>query len=101
MKMIQRNGKIIHCLEWEDLKLLKCLHYPKQSLQMATAAMKLRHLLLGRKSMANLDSGLKSRDISLPTKVHIVKAMFFPVVICENWTIKMAEPQRIGALKLL
>ena len=51
--------------------------------------------------MANLDSGLKSRDISLPTKVHIVKAMFFPVVICENWTIKMAEPQRIGALKLL
>ena len=65
MKMIQRNGKIIHCLEWEDLKLLKCLHYPKQSLQMATAAMKLRHLLLGRKAMTNLDSILKNRDITL------------------------------------
>ena len=52
-----------------------------------------RHLLLGRKAMANLDSILKSRDIALPTKVHIVKAMVFPVVMCgfESWTIKKAE----------
>ena len=51
------------------------------------------HLLLGRKVMTNLDSILKSRDITLPTKVHIVKAMIFPVVMygCENWTVKKAE----------
>ena len=55
--------------------------------------MKLRHLLLGRKAVRNLDSILKSRDITLPAKVHIVKAMVFPVVMygCESWTIKMAE----------
>ena len=58
-----------------------------------------RHLLLGRKAMTNLDSILKSRDIPLPTKVRIVKAMIFPAVMyeCENWTIKKAEPQRIAA----
>ena len=52
-----------------------------------------RHLLLGRKAMTNLDSILKSRDITLPTKVHLVKAMVFPVVMygCESWTIKKAE----------
>ena len=52
-----------------------------------------RHLLLGRKAMINLDSILKSRDITLPTKVHLVKAMAFPVVMygCESWTIKKAE----------
>ena len=52
-----------------------------------------RHLLLGRKAMNNLDSILKSRDITLPTKVHLVKAMIFPVVMygCESWTIKKAE----------
>ena len=52
-----------------------------------------RHLLLGRKAMTKLDSILKSRDITLPTKVHIVKAMVFPVVMygCESWTIEMAE----------
>ena len=52
-----------------------------------------RHLILGRKSMANVDSVLKSRDITLPTKVHLVKAMVFPVVMyrCESWTIKKAE----------
>ena len=61
-----------------------------------------RQLLLGRKSMTNLDSVLKSKDISLPTKVRIVKAMVFPVVTCrcENWTIKKAECQRINAFKL-
>ena len=52
-----------------------------------------KHLLLGRKAMTNLDSMLKSRDITLPTKVHIVKTMVFPVVMsgCESWTIKKAE----------
>ena len=61
-----------------------------------------RHLLLGRKIMTNLDSILKSRDITLPTKVPIVKAMVFPVVMygCESWTIKKAECQRIDAFKL-
>ena len=61
-----------------------------------------RHLLLGRKVMTNLDSILKSRDITLPTKVHLVKAMVFPVVMygCESWTIKKAECQRIDAFKL-
>ena len=59
---------------------------------MVTAAMKLKCLLLGRKAMTNLDSILKSRDITLLTKVHVVKAMGFPVVMyrCESWTIKMA-----------
>ena len=58
-----------------------------------------RHLLLGRKAMSNLDSILKSRDITLPTKVQLVKAMVFPVVMygCESWTIKKAECQRIDA----
>ena len=61
-----------------------------------------RHLLLGRKVMTNLDSILKSRDIILPTKVHLVKAMVFPVVMygCESWTIKKAEYQRIDAFEL-
>ena len=61
-----------------------------------------RHLLLGRKVMTNLDSILKSRDITFPTKVHIVKAMVSPVVTygCESWTIKKAECQRIDAFEL-
>ena len=69
---------------------------------MATAVTKLRHLLLGRKAMTNLDSVLKSRGIILPTKVCIVKAMVFPVVMyeCESWTIKKAECQRIDAFEL-
>ena len=67
--------------------------------QMVTAAMKLRQLLLGRKAVTTLDSILKSRDISLPTKVHLVKAMVFPVVMygCESWTIKKAEHRRINS----
>ena len=58
-----------------------------------------RHLLLGRKLMINLDSVFKSRDITLSTKVHLVKAMIFPVVMygCESWTVKKAERQRIDA----
>ena len=68
------------------------LGIPK-SLQVVTAAMKLRHLLIGRKVMTNLDSISKSRDITLPTKVHLVKVMVFPVVMygCESWTTKKAE----------
>ena len=61
-----------------------------------------RHLLLGRKVMTNLDSMLKSRDITLPTKVHLVKAMVFPVVMygCESWPIKKAEHWRIDGFEL-
>ena len=64
-----------------------------KSLDMVIAAMKLRRLLLGRKVMTNLDSILKSRDITLPTKFHLVKAMVFPVVMygCESWTVRKAE----------
>ena len=61
-----------------------------------------RRLLLGRKVMTNVDSILKSRDITLPTKVHLVKAMVFPVVMCgcESWTVKKAERRRIDAVVL-
>ena len=61
-----------------------------------------RRLLIGRKVMTNLDSILKSRDITLPTKVHLVKAMVFPVVMygCESWTVKKAENRRIDAFGL-
>ena len=61
-----------------------------------------RRLLLGRKAMTNLDSILKNRDTTLPTKVHLVKAIFFPVVMygCESWMVKKAERQRIDAFEL-
>ena len=61
-----------------------------------------RRLLLGRRVMTNLDSILKSRDITLPTKVHLVKAMVFPVIMygCESWTVKKAEHERIDAFEL-
>ena len=64
-----------------------------KSLKIVTAAMKLRYFYLGRKVITNLDSILKSRDITLPTKVRLVKAMVFPVVMygCESWTVKKAE----------
>ena len=68
---------------------------------MVTVAIEIkRRLLLGRKAMANLDSVLKGRDITLPTKVRLVKAMIFPVVMygCENWTIKKAECQELMLL---
>ena len=69
---------------------------------MVTAAMKLKRFLLGSIAMLNLDSVLKSRDITLPTKVPIVKAIVFPVIMykCESWTIKKAEHQRTDAFKL-
>ena len=79
---------------WETVETVSDFIFgaPK-SLQMVTAAKKLRRLLLGRKVMTNLDSILKSRDITLPTKVRLVKAMVFPVVMygCESWTVKKAE----------
>ena len=61
-----------------------------------------RHLLLGRKAMTNLDNVLKGRDITLPTKVHLVKAMVYPVFMyaCESWTVKKAEGRRIDAFEL-
>ena len=74
-----------------------------KSLQMVTASHEIkRRLLLGRKAMTNLGSILKSRDITLPTKVHLVKAMVFPVVVygCESWTIKKPERRRIDAFEL-
>ena len=74
-----------------------------KSLQMVTAAMKLkRRLFLGRKAMTNLDNILKSRDITLATKVSLVKAMVFPVVMygCESWTVKKAERRRIDAFEV-
>ena len=72
-----------------------------KSLQMVTAAMKLKDAYPWKESYANLDSIFKSRDITLPTKVHLVKAMVFPVVIyrCESWTVKKAERRRIDAFE--
>ena len=74
-----------------------------KSLQMVIAAIKFKRcLLLGRKIKTSIDSILKSRDIILPTKVHLVKAMVFPVVMygCESWTVKKAERRRIDAFEL-
>ena len=73
--------------------VLTLFFWVPKSLQIVIAAMKLRHLLLVRKVMTNLDSILKSRDITFPRKVCLVKAMVFPVVIygCESWTVKKAE----------
>ena len=87
--------------QWKQRETL-FLGAPK-SLQMVTAAMKIKRcLLLGRKAMTNLDHILKIRDITLPTKVHLVKAMVFPVVVygCESWSIKKAECRRIDAFEL-
>ena len=84
--------------QWETL-----FWRASKSLQMVSAAVKLkRHLLLGRKAMTNLDSILKSRDITLPTKVCLVKAVVFPVdrYGCESWTIKKAECWRIDAFEV-
>ena len=69
---------------------------------MVTAAMNLKDLLLGRKAMTNLDSILKNRDVTFPTKVCLIKAMVFPVAMyeCESWTIKKAERRRIDAFEL-
>ena len=78
------------------------IFWAPKSPQMVTAGRKLRYLLLGRKVMTKLDSILKSRDITLPAKVHLVKAKVIPVVMygCKSWTIKKGEHQRIDAFEL-
>ena len=92
---IMASGSITSCQmgkQWKEWQTLFLRGFQK-SLQMVTVAMNLRHLLLGRKVMTKLDSLLKSRDTTLPTKVCLVKAMVFPTVMygCESWTIKKAE----------
>ena len=86
--------------QWKQWQTLSS--WAPKSLQMVTAAMQLRCLLLERKVMTNLDSILKSRDVTLSTKVHLVKAMVFPVVIdeCESWTLMKAVCQRSDAFEL-
>ena len=88
--------------QWKQCQTL--FSWAPKSLQMVTAAMKFfkRRLLLGRKVMTNLDSIFKSRDITLPTEVRLVKAIVFPVVMygCESWTVKKAERRRIDAFEL-
>ena len=87
--------------QWKQWQTL--FSWATKSLQNGDCSQEIkRHLLLGRKAMTNLDSILKSRDITLPTKVRIVKAMVFPLVMygCENWTIKNAEHRRIDAFEL-
>ena len=92
---IMASGPIISCqIDGETVEIVSdYIFWAPKSLQMVTAAMKLRRLFLGRKVITNLDSILKSRDITLPTKVHLVKARVFPVVVygCESWTVKKAE----------
>ena len=90
---------------WENNENSERLYFgggPPKSLQMVIAAMKLRPLLLGRKAMTTLDSILKSRDITLPTKVLLAKGIVFPVVMyrCQIWTIKKTECQSINSLTL-
>ena len=86
--------------QWKQLLTLFFLALKSQ--QMLIEAMKLRHSLLGREVMTNLGGILKSRNITLPTEVHILKAMVFPVVMygCESWTIKKAEHRRIDTFEL-
>ena len=94
--------KTFHGKQWKQCQTL--FWGAPKSLQMVIAAMKLKdaYLLLGRKVRTNLDSILKSRDITLPIKVRLVKAMVFPVVMygCESWTIKKTERLRIDAFEL-
>ena len=87
--------------QWKQWQTL--FFWAPKSLHMVSCSHEIkRRLLLGRKVMSNLDSILKSRDITLPTKVHLVKAMVFPVVMygCKSWTTKKAERQRIDAFEL-
>ena len=81
---------------------LTLIFWASKSLKMVTAAMKLKDTLLGKKIMTNLGSILKSSDIILPTKLHLVKAMVFPVVRygCKSWTIKKAEHRRVDVSEL-
>ena len=87
--------------KWKQWQFL--FSWAPKSLQMVTAAMKLKDSSFGRKAMTNPDSVLKARDIILLTKGHIVKAIAFPLVMygCESWTINKADCQRIDAFKLV
>ena len=90
-------------IDEETMEIKNLFWGAPKSLQMVTAAIKLKRcLFLGRKAMTNLDSILKSRDIVLLTKVHLVKAMVFPVIMygCDSWTIKKGEHQSIDAFEL-
>ena len=84
--------------QWKQWQTL--FFWAPKSLQMVTASMKLRHLFLGRKAMTNLDSISESRDMTLPTKVHLIKAMFFPIVMygCESWIIKKLSAKEMMLL---
>ena len=86
--------------QWKQGKTL--FSWAPKSLWTVTAVMKLKDLLLGRKVMTILDGILKNRDSTLPTKVHLVKAMVFPVVMygCESWIIEKSKNQRIDAFEL-
>ena len=87
---------LLTVLHWKELRYTTMAKFKQTSHEIK------RCLLLGRKVMTNLDSILKSRDITLPTKVHLVKAMVFPVVMygCESWTVKKAEHRKIDAFEL-
>ena len=89
-------------IDGETMEIVTDFIFWGSKITAVTAAMKLKELALWRKVMINLDSLLKSRDITLPTKVHLVKAMVFPVVRygCVSWTIKKAEGRRIDAFEL-
>ena len=91
-------------IDGETMETDMLFSWAPESLQMVTAAMKLKdiYLLLGRKAVTNLDSILKRRDITLPIKVHLVKAVVFPVVTYgyESWTIKKTEHRRINAFEM-
>ena len=104
-KKIMASGPITSWeIEGETMEAVtdSLFSWVSKSLQMVIAAMKLRHLPFGRKVMTNLDSIFKSRDIPLPTKVPLVKALFFPVVMygCESWTVKKGEYRRIDAFEV-
>ena len=105
---IEHPGLISFRMDWLDLLAVQgtlksfLQHHVQKHQKCHREILKIRCLLLGRKVMTNLDSMLKSRDITLPTKVHLVKAMVFPVVMygCESWTVKKAEHRRIDAFDL-
>ena len=92
---------MVYNLVWKNVSIYNNVSLMPKRIYSCLLVFK-RHLLLGRKVMTNLDSILKSRDMTLPTKVCLVKAMAFPVVmnVCESWTVKKAEHQRIDAFQL-
>ena len=103
-KIMASSPITLQQIDGETMEILTdYFFWSPKSLEMVTAASEIKRcLLLGRKAMTNLDSILKSRDITLPTKVHLVKALVFPVVMygCESWTVKKADHQRIDAFEL-